>query len=284
MFSTLRLGRIFGIETSIHWSFWILLLWIVLSALGESGFAGAVSSCGLVVAVFFCVYLHELGHAMTARRYGIRTIDISILPIGGLARLERMPKSPVAEFWIAIAGPAVNVVIALVLSSLLGLQSVMTDLSKTESLSQSLLLQLVAINVGLAVFNMFPALPMDGGRILRSLLQIRMTRLQATEVSARVSRYLAGVLIVAGLIYSLSLVLVGIFVLIAGFQELMMARLEHLRERGLQPGDESIYQQVPPFTFDQSPLNSPVESLNNKSRRTPPDSDILDATEVRRIP
>ena len=288
MFSTLRLGRIFGIETSIHWSFWILLLWIVLSALGQSGLAGAASSCGLVVAVFFCVYLHELGHAMTARRYGIRTIDISILPIGGLARLERMPKSPVAEFWIAIAGPAVNVVIALILSGLIGLQSVMTDLYKPESLSHSLLLQLVAINVGLAVFNMLPALPMDGGRILRSLLQIRMTRLKATEVAARVSRYLAGVLIVAGLIYGLSLVLVGIFVLFAGFQELMMARLEHLRERGLQPGDDSIYEQVPPFTFDQSQLNSqsnnPFESLKNKSRRTPADSDILDATEVRRIP
>jgi len=281
MFSTLKLGRIFGIETNIHWSFWILLLWIVLQSLGHGGLPAAISATGFVAAIFFCVYLHELGHAMTAKRYGIRTLDISILPIGGLARLERMPKSPVAEFWIAIAGPAVNVVIALVLTSLLGIQVVMANIQSSELLSHSILIQLIAINISLAVFNMLPALPMDGGRILRSLLQLRMTRLRATEISARVSRYLAGVLIIAGFIYGFQFMLIGIFVLIAGFQELMMARVEHLREQGMQSPDGSIYQQVP-----MSSKNWPPDSFSGKQQRSPAgdDDDVLDATDVRRIP
>lgn len=283
MFSTLKLGRIFGIETYIHWSFWILLLWIVLQALGQGGLAAAVSATGFVMAIFFCVYLHELGHAMTARQYGIQTLDISILPIGGLARLERMPKSPIAEFWIAIAGPAVNVVIALVLASLFGIKVVIANMQNADILSHSLLLQLVAINVSLAVFNMFPALPMDGGRILRSLLQLRMSRLRATEVAARVSRYLAGVLIIAGFIYGFHLVLIGVFVLIAGFQELMMARVEHLREQGMQSPGGSVYQDVPMSSGYQS---WPPESFGGRQQRPPVDGegDVLDATEVRRIP
>ncbi|MCY2975535.1 MAG: site-2 protease family protein [Planctomycetota bacterium] len=283
MCSTLKLGRIFGIETYIHWSFWILLLWIVLQALGQGGLAAAVSATGFVMAIFFCVYLHELGHAMTARQYGIQTLDISILPIGGLARLERMPKSPIAEFWIAIAGPAVNVVIALVLASLFGIKVVIANMQNADILSHSLLLQLVAINVSLAVFNMFPALPMDGGRILRSLLQLRMSRLRATEVAARVSRYLAGVLIIAGFIYGFHLVLIGVFVLIAGFQELMMARVEHLREQGMQSPGGSVYQDVPMSSGYQS---WPPESFGGRQQRPPVDGegDVLDATEVRRIP
>jgi Zn-dependent protease len=283
MFSTLKLGRIFGIETYIHWSFWILLLWIVLQALGQGGLAAALSATGFVIAIFFCVYLHELGHAMTARRYGIQTLDISILPIGGLARLERMPKSPIAEFWIAIAGPAVNVVIALVLASLFGIKVVIANMQNADILSHSLLLQLVAINVSLAVFNLFPALPMDGGRILRSLLQLRMSRLRATEVAARVSRYLAGVLIIAGFIYGFHLVLIGIFVLIAGFQELMMARVEHLREQGMQSPSGSVYQDVPMSSGYQS---WPPKSFGGRQQRPPVDGDddVLDATEVRRIP
>jgi Zn-dependent protease len=239
---------------------------------------------GFVVAIFFCVYLHELGHAMTAKRYGIRTLDISMLPIGGLARLERMPKSPIAEFWIAIAGPAVNVVIALVLTSMLGLQAVVKNIENLDLMNDSILSQLVMINIGLAVFNMIPALPMDGGRILRSLLQLRMSRLKATEISAKVSRYLAGILIIAGLMYGFHLVLIGIFVLIAGFQELMMVRIEHLREQGLQPGNGSMYQEVPMPGFQ----SWPPESFGGRQPRSPVgpvgDDDVLDATEVRRIP
>ncbi len=259
-----------------------MLLWIVLQALGQGGLAAAVSATGFVIAIFFCVYLHELGHALTAKRYGIRTLDISILPIGGLARLERMPKSPIAEFWIAIAGPAVNVVIALVLASLFGIKVAVANIQNADLLSHSLLLQLIAINVSLAVFNMFPALPMDGGRILRSLLQLRMSRLRATEVSARVSRYLAGVLIIAGFIYGLHLVLIGIFVLIAGFQELMMARVEHLREQGMQSPDGPVYQDVPMSGYQ----SWPPESFGGRQQRPPVDGDgdVLDATEVRRIP
>ncbi len=259
-----------------------MLLWIVLRALGQGGLSSAASALGFVIAIFFCVYLHELGHAMTAKQYGIQTLDISILPIGGLARLERMPKSPIAEFWIAIAGPAVNVVIALVLASLYGIKVVLANMQDSDFLSHPLLHQLILINISLAVFNLFPALPMDGGRILRSLLQLRMSRLRATEVAARVSRYLAGVLIIAGFIYGFHLVLIGIFVLIAGFQELMMARVEHLREQGLQSPGGPVYQNVPMSAYQ----SWPPESFGGRQQRTPVDGDddVLDATEVRRIP
>ncbi len=196
----------------------------------ETGLRSGLAAVGFLTAVFVCVYFHELGHAFAAAQYGIRTIDITILPIGGLARLERLPQTAKQELWVALAGPAVNIVIALVLG--LGLFSTrdLVRLSENWSIQQSFAAQLLIVNVGLAIFNMIPALPMDGGRVLRGLLQFKWSRLQATEIAVKVSRYIAVLFIAVGIFKGFTLCLIGVFVLIAGYQELLAVRLQAWRE------------------------------------------------------
>ncbi|MDZ4850818.1 MAG: site-2 protease family protein [Pirellulaceae bacterium] len=285
MFRSWRLGRLFSIETYIHWSFWLLIVWVLLSVSSEGGLAKGLSACGFLIAVFLCVYLHELGHAFAARYYGIRTIDITMLPIGGLARLERIPENAWQELWISLAGPAVNVVIALALGSGAFLRGELADLRGVDIFGQTFLEQIVFVNVALAVFNMFPALPMDGGRVLRSLLQLRMPRLQATEIAARVSRYLALFLIAVGIFKSFSLVLIGLFVLIAGFQELMAVRLQAWRESGGAaggpfPGGNGVWFQSN-VQFGSSPSSQPIETTRDSTLHQ--NGDTLDAEDVKRI-
>ena len=282
MFQSWRLGRLFNIETSIHWSFWLLIVWVLLSASSDGGLAKGLAASGFLIAVFLCVYLHELGHAFAAKHYGIRTVDITMLPIGGLARLERLPEKAWQELWIALAGPAVNVVIAFALGTGLFLRGELAQLRGMDVFRQTFLEQLVVVNLGLAIFNMFPALPMDGGRVLRSLLQFRMPRLRATEIASRVSRYLAFFLIVIGLYkWSFNLCLIGVFVLISGIQELMAVRIQAWREAGgvnagPMPGNGRVWFQSN-FEFDSS--NS-TTSRNPSANR---DENILDADDIRRI-
>jgi Zn-dependent protease len=289
MFRSWRLGRLFQIETSIHWSFWLLIIWVLLSFSSSGGLSQGLAAVEFLLAVFLCVYLHELGHAFAAKHYGIRTLDITMLPIGGLARLERLPDKAIQEFWIALAGPAVNVVIALALGTGLFLRGELAHLRDMEVLRHNFLEQLVYVNIVLAVFNMFPALPMDGGRVLRSLLQLRLTRLRATEIAARISRYLAFILVAIGLFkWIFSLVLIGIFVLVSGFQELMMVRLQAWKEAGGGgggnggpfAGNSGVWFQSN-FEFRTSGSNGQYESTSNQP--PPRDKAILDADDVKRI-
>lgn len=290
MFQTWRLGRLFNIETSIHWSFWLLIVWVLLNTTATGGLASGISACLFLIAVFGCVYLHELGHAFAAKHYGIRTIDITILPIGGLARLERLPQVARQEFWIALAGPAVNIVIALALGIGLVLRGDLAHLRGADVFRQNFLEQLVFINLILAVFNMLPALPMDGGRVLRSLLQFRMTRLQATEIAARVSRYLAFFLFVIGLFKGWTLCLIALFVLFSGFQELMAVRMQAWKEAG---GVAGFGHENGPFatskgawfeshfSFGRSSSIDEFDQSSNseRSRR----DNVLDAEDIKRI-
>ncbi|HKN68210.1 MAG TPA: site-2 protease family protein, partial [Gemmatimonadaceae bacterium] len=172
-----RIGRIAGISISVHVTFLLILLWIVVEeyALGLRAMAG---SALYMVALFTIVVMHELGHALTARRFGIVTRDIILLPIGGVARLERMPRNPRQELLVAVAGPAVNVALALVLLAIVRLTGPLPaanlyDFDPLLSL-RGFLYQLVFVNVVLALFNMLPAFPMDGGRVLRAVLAMRM--------------------------------------------------------------------------------------------------------------
>ena len=179
MRSSWKLGRVAGIDVYVHPTFLLVLFFPQVTEGGALGLA-------LVLATFGCVVLHELGHALTARRFGIETRDITLYPIGGVASLKRMPRSPKAELLIALAGPAVNVAIVLLL---LGLS--LTGLLGTEMAWTDFLGTLLLINVVLAVFNMIPAFPMDGGRVLRALLSNWLGRLRATSIAAGIGRFLA---------------------------------------------------------------------------------------------
>lgn len=216
-----RVGSIAGIALYIHATFVLLLAWVAIGEYQTSRSAtAALNGVLFVVAVFATVVLHEFGHALTARRYGIKTRDITLLPIGGVARLERMPREPKQELLVTLAGPAVNVVIAGVLYVWLSFTGGMPALQDTASLGAGFLertfvARLLAVNVWLVIFNLIPAFPMDGGRMLRALLAMRSRDYaQATETAARVGRLFALAFGIIGLfvIGNPFLVLIALFV------------------------------------------------------------------------
>lgn len=223
-----KLGKLAGIGVYLHWSFWLLPAWILLSAGGSP--AGAVGSVLFVFAIFGCVVLHELGHALMARHYGIGTRDITLYPIGGVANLERMPRRPSQELAIALAGPAVNVVIAGVLFSILLVAGIGAQGLMFSVVGGSFLVSLLAVNIALVVFNMLPAFPMDGGRVLRAFLAMRVPYLRATEIAVRVGQGVAIVLGLLGLLTGGTLLFVALFVFLAAQAELAMARRQEMFE------------------------------------------------------
>src|SRR2546428_8461559 len=187
-----RLGELFGIVIYMHVTFLLLIGWVALSHLmAGHGFAQALGGILFIVLLFACVVMHEYGHALTARHYGIRTQDITLLPIGGVARLERMPRDPIQELWVALAGPAVNVAIAAVLFVLVSLFPSAAAPTHVRLVGGSLLQKLLWVNVSLVVFNLLPAFPMDGGRVLRALLARGMERVQATRAAASLGEAMA---------------------------------------------------------------------------------------------
>jgi len=214
--------RIFGVPVRLHFTFVLLFVFLVFFGFesGESHW----SSVAYIAALFGSVLLHELGHALVARRYGIRTIEVVMFPIGGVARLERSPR-PRQEFWVAIAGPAVNLVIAGLLFGLLLLRGTLLSAEDLVRATDSNLTQRVALgNLILAVFNLLPAFPMDGGRILRSLLSIHRTEDEATRAAARAGRWLAVMMGLYGLLsMQFMLVFIAFFVYLGAAQESMAA-------------------------------------------------------------
>jgi len=244
------LAKYFGIELRLHWSFLALMAVLGLSVLADTGSLVAVAGVLIpLVLAFLCVALHEYGHALTARYFGIRTRGITLLPIGGIAELERNPSSPAQEFWIALAGPAVNFALAgLLFSFSWGTGGSPPGLAGT-GIETSVLGWLLRLNLLLGSFNLLPALPMDGGRILRAALALWMPSLAATRIAASIARGIAAFMVVFGLSRDQwMLALIGVFVWTAARAELRQARaqeiLEHrlgqaFREAGADRGAES---------------------------------------------
>ncbi len=222
-----RIGRIAGIDVYLHLTFLLLVGWIGLSYYlpGRNLVAGLAGVASILV-LFGIIVLHELGHALTARRYGIPTRDITLLPIGGVARLEKMPDDPRQELWVALAGPAVNVVLALVCAALL-LGFTQTPLKgPVDLVAGHPLRNLVWINVVLAVFNMIPAFPMDGGRVLRALLALRLDYVRATRIAASVGQMLALGFGFIGLFSNPFLVIIALFVWMGAAAEANMVQMK----------------------------------------------------------
>jgi Zn-dependent protease/predicted transcriptional regulator len=222
-----RIGRFAGIDVYVHTTFLILIGWVALIhwQTGRS-VAAAVEGVAFVLALFVCVVLHEFGHALTARRFGIKTRDITLLPIGGLARLERMPDDPRQELWVAIAGPAVNVVIALALFAILQVTGTLAPLGTLGVAGGSFLERLMLVNVFLVGFNMLPAFPMDGGRVLRAVLAIRMDYTRATQIAANIGQGMAFLFGLLGLFFNPFLVFIALFVWIGAGQEAAMTQMK----------------------------------------------------------
>lgn len=215
-----KIARIAGIDVFVHATFFILIAWIGLRYWQLDGNLLAVATgISFILVLFGCVVAHEYGHAMMARRYGIRTKHITLLPIGGIAMLESMPKDPKQEIAVALAGPAVNVAIAVVLWLWLSISTTLTPFAQLGVTGGSFLERILAINIILAVFNMLPAFPMDGGRVLRATLALRMDRNQATQTAARVGQGLALIMGLIGLLYNPFLLLIAFFVWIGASAE-----------------------------------------------------------------
>ncbi|WP_371055456.1 site-2 protease family protein [Rhodosalinus sp. K401] len=214
------IGRLFGSELRVHATFFLLLLWVGWVAFSDGGWPAALENILFVAALFACVVAHEFGHALTARRYGIRTPDITLLPIGGLARLESMPEKPGQEILVALAGPAVNVAIWAILVVVLGAETDLEKLAQIEHTTEGFLGRLALVNLFIAVFNLLPAFPMDGGRVFRATLSIFMDRVRATRVAATGGQVLAFALGLLGLTSGNPiLLLIAFFVFIAAGAE-----------------------------------------------------------------
>jgi Zn-dependent protease/predicted transcriptional regulator len=223
------IGRIAGIDIQVHATFLLLLAWVAWAEYQSVGTAtAAVQGIIFMLAVFGSVVLHELGHALTAEHYGVRTRAILLLPIGGVAQLEQIPDEPSQELAIALAGPAVTVVIALILYVILRVTGAPLDWHDALSGGGTFLTRLFWINVVLAAFNLLPAFPMDGGRVLRAAIAMRTDHGTATAIAARIGQMFALAFGLVGLfvIGDLWLVLIAFFIWLAAASEASASRLK----------------------------------------------------------
>jgi Zn-dependent protease/CBS domain-containing protein len=224
---SLTIGTIAGTAIRVHITFLLFLGWIFAASWISGGADAAWQSLIFMLLLFACVVAHEFGHIFTARRFGVLTPDVILLPIGGVARLERIPEEPFEEFLIAIAGPLVNVAIAAALVILAGAHLESSSLQAVESPSTSLVDRLAMVNVFLAVFNIIPAFPMDGGRILRALLATRLGFVRATAFVGQGFAFALGFI---GLFSNPLLIFIAIFVYLAASSEAHLVALRAMSQ------------------------------------------------------
>jgi Zn-dependent protease len=219
MLWSIPIANIAGTVVRIHVTFLLFLVWIGGAQWRLGGREAAIESVLFIVLLFACVLAHEFGHIIAARRYGIRTPDVTLWPIGGVASLERIPEKPREELVVALAGPAVNVVIAAVLILILGATFDSAAVTEMENPRAGLMARIAAANIFLVLFNLIPAFPMDGGRVLRALLAMRMKHADATRVAARIGQGAAFLFALAGLFVNPMLIVIGLFIYMAASAE-----------------------------------------------------------------
>jgi stage IV sporulation protein FB len=225
---SLNIGKVAGTVVRLHITFVLFLAWIFVSNYASSGATVAWNSLLFVVLLFLCVLLHEFGHIFTARAFGVMTPYVTLLPIGGVAQLERIPEEPWEEFLIAVAGPAVNVVITAALIAFADARPHANAVMGIDDMQITIADRLAALNIFLALFNLIPAFPMDGGRVLRAALASRIGFVRATERAASIGQLTAFVFGFVGLFHNPILVFVAIFVYLAAASEAHSVALRSL--------------------------------------------------------
>jgi stage IV sporulation protein FB len=263
MLWSLNIGTIAGTQVRVHITFLLFLGWIFLASYAAGGAPEAWSGLAFMVLLFACVLAHEFGHIFTARAFGVATPDVTLYPIGGVARLERIPEQPHEEFLIAIAGPLVNVVIAVLLVVLAGANLHAGSLAAVESARVSLIDRLAAVNLFLALFNMIPAFPMDGGRVLRALLATRLGYVRATQIAAFVGQGFAFALGFVGLFSNPMLIFIAVFVYLAASSEAHVVAFRAV-SRGV-PVSSAMMTQFATLTPD-TPVEDAVQTLLRTSQ------------------
>jgi Zn-dependent protease/CBS domain-containing protein len=267
MLWSIRIGTIAGTAVRIHVTFLLFLIWIGALQWSTGGANAAVTGILFIVLLFLCVLLHEFGHIFMARRFGVRTPDVTLFPIGGLANLERIPEKPREELLVALAGPAVNVVIAAILLLALSTSLDPSALAPLEDTHANLVARLATANIILVVFNLIPAFPMDGGRVLRALLAMRLGFARATQIAATIGQGFAFVLGFIGLFGNPLLIFIAIFVYLAASAEAQHVAFNE-GTRGLPTGEAMMtaFETLSPMAN----LNDAVEILIRTAQKELP--------------
>lgn len=260
MKGVLKLGSISGIKIEVHWTFTLLLFWVAFLEIQRgSNLDRILLNEALIVVLFICVILHELGHALTAKKFHINTQKITLLPIGGVAMLEKMPEKPRQELLVALAGPAVNVVIAILIflvvpvKSYFNFDAIVLEEVLYQTTFQNFLFYLFIANVMLVVFNLIPAFPMDGGRVLRALLSFKLGRVEATKIASSIGQGLAILFFILGLLFNPFLILIAFFIFFGAYGENQMVKQNSLLEGHL----------VREATLTNITLISPVHTIKD---------------------
>jgi Zn-dependent protease/CBS domain-containing protein len=260
---SVTIGSIAGTLIRLHITFLLFLVWIFFASYVSGGADAAWYALTFMVLLFACVVAHEFGHIFMARRFGVRTPTVTLLPIGGVAQLERIPEKPSEELLIAVAGPAVNVVIAVVLVWFFGASLNPENLAALGSTGISMVDRLAIVNVFLVVFNMIPAFPMDGGRVLRAALASRLGHVRATEIAATIGQFVAFALGFLGLFGNPLLIFIAIFVYLAAAAEAQLVAVRAM-SRGVPVG-AAMMTQYATLTPDE-PIDAAIDTLLRTSQ------------------
>jgi Zn-dependent protease/CBS domain-containing protein len=258
---SLPIGSVAGTVIRIHVTFLLFLVWLWALFFRQGGAEAAWQGTTFIVLIFFCVLLHELGHVLAARYYGVKTRDVTLWPFGGIASMKRMPEKPSQELVVAVAGPAVNVIIIAVLALWLGPRLGTGSLAELDSPALSMAGKVLWANVILVAFNLIPAFPMDGGRVLRALLAMSLGNARATELAARIGQAFAVIFGILGVLYNPMLIVIAVFVFLAASGEAKNAEL-HAMARGAVVYDAMITE------FQSLPTNATVNDAVDALIRT----------------